>query len=91
MQAVPLAGFMLVGLRAEPIDAMHPSGVFALVAGCLGAYAMGVQNAQARLTLGGGTPTTVTRRPPEIAPQPGHVRHATTRRQAGQRDPQWCL
>ncbi|RQT30571.1 YoaK family protein [Burkholderia cepacia] len=48
LQAVLLAGFMLVGVMASPIaDADAPRTI---LCGLLGAAAMGVQNAHARLT-----------------------------------------
>lgn len=57
LQIVLLAAYMLCGWRAQPIvDADAP---WVLLTGMLGAAAMGVQNASARLAFGDLSPTTV--------------------------------
>ena len=57
LQCVLLAACMLCGWRAQPIvDASAP---WVLATGMLGAAAMGVQNAAARLAFGDLAPTTV--------------------------------
>ncbi|PFH08609.1 uncharacterized membrane protein YoaK (UPF0700 family) [Collimonas sp. PA-H2] len=57
LQLVFLLGFMLAGYLVEPVtDSRAP---LALLAGMLGAAAMGVQNASSRLLLQHLTPTTV--------------------------------
>jgi uncharacterized membrane protein YoaK (UPF0700 family) len=57
LQLVLLIGFMLIGAAALPLKA--PDTPLALLAGAVGAAAMGVQNAAARLLLQNLTPTTV--------------------------------
>jgi uncharacterized membrane protein YoaK (UPF0700 family) len=57
VQALCLLAFMAAGLRALPI--VTPDAPQVLLTGILGAVAMGVQNAQARLELGTLVPTTV--------------------------------
>ncbi|CAN7320346.1 YoaK family protein [Pseudoduganella sp. LjRoot289] len=57
LQLVLLLGFMLAGLAALPLTASDTP--LALLAGTLGAAAMGVQNAAAKLLLANLTPTTV--------------------------------
>lgn len=57
LQGLLLGGFALCGAAASPIQASHAPLV--LWAGVLGAMAMGLQNATARLVLGTLTPTTV--------------------------------
>lgn len=57
LQLLFLLGFMLVGQCAAPVT--DTSATLALLAGALGAAAMGVQNAAGRLTLQQLTPTTV--------------------------------
>jgi len=56
-QAVLLAGFMAAGLMGSPVAASDTPA--ALLAGCLGAAAMGLQNAAGRLALPQLTPHTV--------------------------------
>ncbi|WP_059414187.1 YoaK family protein [Cupriavidus basilensis] len=57
LQAVLLAGFLVAGLYAAPVrDAQAPA---AILCGLLGAVAMGVQNAHARLVGRPGVPNTV--------------------------------
>lgn len=56
-QALLLAGFMAAGLAASPVKA--PDAPLVLLAGCLGAAAMGLQNAAGRLALAKLTPHTV--------------------------------
>lgn len=57
LQLLLLTGFMLAGLAAMPL---HSSDTpLALLAGAVGAAAMGVQNAAAKLLLSTLTPTTV--------------------------------
>lgn len=56
-QALLLAGFMAAGLAASPVTASDAPLV--LLAGCLGAAGMGVQNAAGRLALAKLTPHTV--------------------------------
>jgi uncharacterized membrane protein YoaK (UPF0700 family) len=57
LQLVLLTGFMLIGAAALPLRA--PDTPLALLAGGLGAAAMGVQNAAARLLLQNLMPTTM--------------------------------
>jgi uncharacterized membrane protein YoaK (UPF0700 family) len=57
LQLLFLLGFMLVGQWATPVTDMNAT--LAMLAGALGAAAMGVQNAAARLTLQQLAPTTV--------------------------------
>lgn len=57
LQLVLLLGFMLAGLAALPLTS--PATPLALLAGTIGAAAMGVQNAAAKLLLSNLTPTTV--------------------------------
>jgi uncharacterized membrane protein YoaK (UPF0700 family) len=56
-QALLLAGFLAAGLAASPVQQADTPWV--LLAGCLGAAAMGVQNAAGRLPLAKLTPHTV--------------------------------
>ena len=56
-QTLLLAGFMAAGLIASPVTASDTP--LALLAGCLGAAAMGLQNAAGRLSLTKLTPHTV--------------------------------
>ena len=57
LQLVLLIGFMLAGLAAGPLTVSDTP--LALLAGAVGAAAMGVQNAAAKLLLSSLTPTTV--------------------------------
>jgi len=57
LQALLLLGFMAAGIVASPIT--QTDTPLAMVAGLLGAVAMGLQNAQGRLELSTLTPTTV--------------------------------
>ncbi|KQV82500.1 hypothetical protein ASD15_10825 [Massilia sp. Root351] len=57
LQLLLLIGFMLAGLAALPVTASDTP--LALLAGAIGAAAMGVQNAAAKLLLSNLTPTTV--------------------------------
>jgi uncharacterized membrane protein YoaK (UPF0700 family) len=57
LQLVLLIGFMLIGAAALPLRA--PDTPLAMLAGALGAAAMGVQNAASRLLLQNLTPTTM--------------------------------
>lgn len=57
LQLVLLLGFMLAGLAALPLTSSDAP--LALLAGTVGAAAMGVQNAAAKLLLSSLTPTTV--------------------------------
>ncbi|WP_394788734.1 YoaK family protein [Rhodoferax sp.] len=57
LQTALLGGFMLLGWWATPIAS--PEAPLVLWAGILGATAMGVQNAAARLVLASQAPTTV--------------------------------
>jgi uncharacterized membrane protein YoaK (UPF0700 family) len=57
LQLVLLIGFMLAGLAGVPVTASDTP--LALLAGAIGAAAMGVQNAAAKLLLSNLTPTTV--------------------------------
>ena len=50
-EAAALAGFMVAGLAAGPVPEGADMGSLALAAVLLGAFAMGVQNAQGRLAL----------------------------------------
>lgn len=57
LQGLLLVGFLLLGLAASPVrSADEPLAIWA---GMVGAAAMGVQNAGARLVLGSLAPTTV--------------------------------
>lgn len=56
-QALLLGGFMAAGLAAQPVTASDAPLV--LLAGCLGAAGMGLQNAAGRLALAKLTPHTV--------------------------------
>jgi uncharacterized membrane protein YoaK (UPF0700 family) len=56
-QALLLAAFMAAGLAANPV--LQADAPWVLFAGCLGAAAMGVQNATGRLPLAKLTPHTV--------------------------------
>lgn len=56
-QALLLAAFMAAGLAAAPV--LQADAPWVLFAGCLGAAAMGVQNATGRLPLAKLTPHTV--------------------------------
>lgn len=57
LQMALLAGFMLAGLAALPLN--DSRSMAALIAGMFGAAGMGVQNAASRLVLSKITPTTV--------------------------------
>ena len=57
VQAVLMFGFCAAGVWATPIS--RPDGLPSIVAGVLGALAMGVQNAHPRLILRAGVPNTV--------------------------------
>jgi len=57
LQALLLAGFMGLGLAAGPHPAPHAT--LAILAGAMGAMAMGMQNAASRLVLTQLSPTTV--------------------------------
>jgi uncharacterized membrane protein YoaK (UPF0700 family) len=57
LQLLLLTGFMLAGLAAVPLTTSDAP--LALLAGAIGAAAMGVQNAAAKLLLSNLTPTTV--------------------------------
>jgi uncharacterized membrane protein YoaK (UPF0700 family) len=57
LQALLMIGFMAAGLAAEPLS--NPDSGKALLAGMLGAAAMGVQNAAARLLYAKLSPSTV--------------------------------
>ncbi len=57
LQALLMLAFMAGGLAAEPLA--DPSAGLALLAGMLGAAAMGVQNAASRLLYGKLSPSTV--------------------------------
>ncbi|WP_308807724.1 YoaK family protein [Pseudoduganella aquatica] len=57
LQLILLIGFMLAGLAAVPLTTSDAP--LALLAGAIGAAAMGVQNAAAKLLLSHLTPTTV--------------------------------
>lgn len=57
LQAFLLLGFMSLGLAAEPVTS--PNAPLALLAGIVGAMAMGVQNAASRLVMKALVPTTV--------------------------------
>lgn len=57
LQGLFLLGFMLVGWRALPL--LDSRSTLALLAGMLGAAAMGIQNAASRLVQNKLTPTTV--------------------------------
>ncbi|GAA0766251.1 DUF1275 domain-containing protein [Ideonella azotifigens] len=57
LQLLLLAGFMVLGWAASPVE--QPPGALGMWAGVLGAAAMGVQNAAAKLALGQLVPTTV--------------------------------
>ncbi|HEY4081490.1 MAG TPA: YoaK family protein [Burkholderiaceae bacterium] len=57
MQALLMIAFMLAGMAAEPL--VNPDAGRALAAGMLGAAAMGVQNAAARLLYAKLSPSTV--------------------------------
>lgn len=56
-QALLLTGFMAAGLAAQPVTVSDAPAV--LLAGCLGAAGMGLQNAAGRLALAKLTPHTV--------------------------------
>lgn len=56
-QALLMFGFCAAGVWAEPVSG--PDGLPAVVAGIVGAFAMGVQNAHARLIARPGVPNTV--------------------------------
>lgn len=56
-QALLLAGFMAAGMAGSPVTTSDTP--LALLAGCLGAAAMGLQNAAGRLSLAKLTPHTV--------------------------------
>lgn len=57
VQAVLLLGFCAAGLWATPVT--QPDSVPALVAGIVGTFAMGVQNAHPRVLARAGVPNTV--------------------------------
>ncbi|AIO41577.1 hypothetical protein DM40_2023 [Burkholderia cenocepacia] len=58
VQAVLLLGFCAAGVWATPVT--HPDSLPALVAGIIGTFAMGVQNAHPRvIARAGGVPNTV--------------------------------
>ncbi|MEM5329609.1 YoaK family protein [Paraburkholderia sp. JHI2823] len=57
VQAVLMLGFCLAGVWAAPVG--QPHGVAAIVAGVVGAFAMGVQNAHPKLIQRSGVPNTV--------------------------------
>lgn len=57
VQAVFMFGFCVAGVWAAPIS--RPDGLPAILAGVLGAWAMGVQNAHPRLIQRPGVPNTV--------------------------------
>lgn len=57
VQAVLMLGFCLAGVRASPVA--QPDTLPVVVAGVLGAFAMGVQNAHPRLIVRPAVPNTV--------------------------------
>ncbi|WP_322088616.1 YoaK family protein [Burkholderia sp. BCC1999] len=57
VQAVLLLGFCAAGVWATPVT--HPDSLPALVAGIVGTFAMGVQNAHPRVIPRAGVPNTV--------------------------------
>lgn len=57
MQAVLMVGFCLAGVWATPV--IQPDSLPVIVAGVVGAFAMGVQNAHPRLIQCPGVPNTV--------------------------------
>ncbi|MBN3790515.1 YoaK family protein [Burkholderia sp. Ac-20353] len=57
VQAALMLGFCVAGVWATPVSS--PDGLPAVVAGILGAFAMGVQNAHPRLIQRPGVPNTV--------------------------------
>lgn len=56
-QAILFTLFLVAGVMASPIK--NPDAPMTIVAGLLGAAAMGIQNAQGRLTLASLVPTTI--------------------------------
>ncbi|NLP64805.1 YoaK family protein [Paraburkholderia sacchari] len=57
VQAVLMVGFCLAGVWATPVS--RPDSLAVIVAGVVGAFAMGVQNAHPRLIQRAGVPNTV--------------------------------
>jgi uncharacterized membrane protein YoaK (UPF0700 family) len=58
-QGIALAAFLAFGWSATPIEPAHLGNALPLLAASSGAFAMGIQNAQARLTFAALGPTTV--------------------------------